>query len=40
VGSHTIEVRRDGFNSIPKDIIVVVEKDQTKFVAFTFTKNQ
>ncbi len=37
-GSHTVEVRRDGFNSIPQDIIVVVEKDQTKYVGFTFTK--
>lgn len=38
VGSHTIEVRREGFNSIPRDIIVVVEKGATKRVAFTFSK--
>ncbi len=39
VGTHTIEVRRDGFNAVPKDIIVTVEKDQTKFVSFTILKN-
>lgn len=39
VGSHTIEVRRDGFNALPRDIIVTVEKDQTKYVSFTLMKN-
>lgn len=38
-GSHTVEVRRDGFNAVPKDIIVVIEKDQTKYVSFTLMKN-
>jgi hypothetical protein len=38
-GSHTIEVRREGFNAVPRDIIVEVEKDQTKYVSFTFMKN-
>ena len=39
VGSHTIEVRREGFSAIPRDIIVVVQKGQTKYVSFTLTKN-
>ncbi|MFQ5640054.1 MAG: protein kinase [bacterium] len=39
VGSHTIEVRREGFNAIPRDIIVVVDTKSTKFVSFTLTKN-
>ncbi|MFQ6114320.1 MAG: PEGA domain-containing protein, partial [bacterium] len=38
IGSHTIAVKRDGFDSIPKDIIVAVEKGVTKYVSFTFTK--
>ncbi len=38
-GSHTVEIRRDGFNAVPRDIIVVVEKDQTKYVSFTLMKN-
>lgn len=38
VGAHSIELKRDGFNSIPKDVIVQVEKGQTKHVAFTFTQ--
>ncbi|MFQ5652740.1 MAG: PEGA domain-containing protein [bacterium] len=40
VGSHTIEVKRDGFNSVPKDVIVKVEKDQTKYVSFVFMRVQ
>ncbi len=40
VGSHTIEVRRDGFSPIPRDVIVEVEKGQTKYVSFTLNKNQ
>ncbi len=39
-GSHTIEVKRDGFNSVPKDVIVKVEKGQTKYVSFSFMKTQ
>ncbi|MCG8606779.1 protein kinase [bacterium] len=39
VGSHTIEIRREGFNAVPKDIIVVVEKNETKFVSFSFSKD-
>lgn len=38
VGPHTIAVKRDGYNSLPQDIIVNVEKDETKYVAFTFSK--
>ncbi len=40
VGSHTIEVRRDGFNSVPKDVIVQVENGETKYVSFTFMKSE
>ncbi len=39
-GSHTIEVRRKGFSSVPRDIIVEVKKGETKYVAFTLMKNQ
>jgi serine/threonine protein kinase len=39
IGSHTIEIRREGFNAVPKDIIVVVEKNETKFVSFSFSKD-
>jgi len=38
VGSHTIELKRPGFNAIPKDVIIKVEKGQTKYVSFTFTR--
>ncbi|MFQ5823919.1 MAG: serine/threonine-protein kinase [bacterium] len=38
VGSHTIAVNRDGFDSVPKDTIVVVEKGVTKYVSFTIAK--
>lgn len=40
VGLHTIEIRRDGFNAIPRDIIMVVAKQETKYVSFTLTKDQ
>ncbi len=38
VGDHSIEVRRDGFSSVPKDVIVKVEAGKTQYAAFTFTR--
>jgi serine/threonine protein kinase len=40
VGTHTITVKRDGFNPIPQDTVVEVEKGVTKYVSFTLTKAQ
>jgi len=39
IGPHTIEVRREGFSSIPRDVIVEIEKGETKHVSFTFNRD-
>ena len=39
VGPHTIEVKRDGFSTIPRDVIVEIKKGETKYVSFTFNRN-
>jgi len=38
VGSHKIEVRREGFVNIPADTTIVVGKNTTQFVSFRLTK--
>ena len=40
VGPHTIEVKRDGFSTIPRDVIVEIKKGETKYVSFTFNRNE